>query len=420
MLKLTGSFVAAVAAAGALASSDTHNGQFNWTLLADEFDKAGQQSTVDGSVSFLAVANYSGPVNYGNYSINAPINCQGQNTHMGCFAWFDGIFDASRCGTLCQAKPGCRYFNTYMIQQNGVDYAQYCSMYTQTWGSAVATNSGQFDSAGNNYTIYNSQGYNNASDPGPCQDGFSCDANGYLIQNVTLYSVNLGTGNLTQVNASVGGGQYSLNAMGYNSVDNYLYAARFTNPVTLVKLSNTGNMTTVENLPFGNGNTPANPFAGDVDEQGHYWAYSYINDQFLEVDLNPGPTYGNIITNGTAPVGPGIRVIDFAYVPGAGNYLYGFGYNSTANGATNSARMYRFDRAAYTWSLVKDFGNVVNGSAGNRFGATYATASGLLYATENTSGNIYKFTQPFNASVPVLSAQAPETSNNDGARCIKV
>jgi hypothetical protein len=50
---------------------------------------------------FDSVASYAGPANYSNNAINAPINCIGQDTYEGRFAWSDGTFDPNLCANVC-------------------------------------------------------------------------------------------------------------------------------------------------------------------------------------------------------------------------------------------------------------------------------------------------------------------------------
>lgn len=127
------------------------------------------------------------------------------------------------------------------------------------------------------------------------------------------------------------------------------------------------------------------------------------------MDLKPGSaTFGKVVANGTA-TSP-YRVIDWAYVPGGGNYLYALGYN--VNQAT-STYLQRFDRTTHSWTVLTDFGNI----AQNAFGAAYASDDGYLFGQENNSGGIYRF--PLAGTAYALQAVGNTTKSNDGARCIK-
>lgn len=117
----------------------THTVQFNMDLIEEEFVKAGYQSTIEFVKPFAAVDAYAGPTSYGDRAINAPINCLNQNTHIGCFTYMDGTFDANRCADQCTNKTiynlahgladrPCRFFNTYVLNKNGAPFSQYCSL----------------------------------------------------------------------------------------------------------------------------------------------------------------------------------------------------------------------------------------------------------------------------------------------------
>ncbi|CAJ2502947.1 Uu.00g103410.m01.CDS01 [Anthostomella pinea] len=639
MLKLNATLAAFVACASAM---DTAlHGQWNWTLLEDEFAKAGYESTIKvPSGDLIApVLDFAGPVDFGNYSINAPLLCNGEITHLQCFTWFDATFDPSRCADACESQTlyyqqnnqdlRCRFFNTYMITKNGSDYAQYCALYGENWNSTWATNPGQYDQNGTFYGVYDSQGYFNATDLGACQGSFfdqhhpahhfpihyrhyyahyvsihrknhhltyhhfaihhftiynlsfyqlsyhqlsyhhlifdhlifdhlifdhlifghltfhyryyryyyahsvfihhcsvyyvsvhyltfhycyyrcyyahsvsihhfsvhyltfnyltfyyryyryyyahsvsihhfsvhyvsvhyltfhyltfyyryyryyyahsvsihhysvyhSNDNSNYhlkLQNNLTifsygqLYQVNVSTGTSTLIKNNVGGGLFQVNAMGYNSLDNYLYAALFTTPVLLIKINSTGDSSAVEPLPVFS--TVNAPYAGDVDEVGYYWAYSYVNSQYVKIDVTSGAGYGSVVAAGIAipDLLINVNIPDFAYVPGGGNFLYGLGYNTLPTLFTPvTSRLYKFDRTLLRWSLVTDFGHL---TGGDRWGAVYAAPGGILYATENVSGEIWKFTYPFTdktgANRPVKVSTGLSADFNDGARCI--
>lgn len=90
-----------------------------------------------------------------------------------------GPFDPRLCSAACDAQPAynrqyppsdgsetsiCRFFNTYILLKNGVNQGQYCSLYTEAWNSSYGTNVGQWDSAGNHYTINYSFSYHNPTE----------------------------------------------------------------------------------------------------------------------------------------------------------------------------------------------------------------------------------------------------------------
>ncbi|KAF1354582.1 hypothetical protein BDV97DRAFT_374662 [Delphinella strobiligena] len=132
--------------------------------------------------SIVPVSGY-GEANYlGNAAINAPLDCNSDNTYMGVKIWTTGPFDASRCAAACTAASvydtavgipslanpqTCQFYNTYLLLKNGTSVGQYCAMYNQTWANSYATNVGQYRGY-NHYTISNSYSYSNATNPGTC------------------------------------------------------------------------------------------------------------------------------------------------------------------------------------------------------------------------------------------------------------
>lgn len=119
-----------------------HTIQFNLDLVEEGFGRAGSHSSIGVVKPLAAVDAYAGPDGFGRTAINAPINCQGQNTHEGCFTFFDGTFDPNRCADTCTNQTRynlargftdrpCRFFNTFRLYKNGVRYAQYCSLVSE-------------------------------------------------------------------------------------------------------------------------------------------------------------------------------------------------------------------------------------------------------------------------------------------------
>lgn len=248
----------------------------------------------------------------------------------------------------------------------------------------------------------------------------SCDPSGYLVQGSTLYRVNITTGSFVTVKASMGDGS-AINAMGYNVADNFLYAATITKaPYSLLRISGSGDLTNLGSL-----NITFMANCGDVDENSQYWGSTGGKD-WTQVDLRPNsPTFGRTVTTGTATPAQGI--IDWAYVPDAGNYLWSLGYDSTSRSQVKASNTYllRFDRAAKSWTTVVKFGDIAGVGDGTRnaWGAVYASDDGYLYGSENFSGEIWRFPIPSNGTgaptaSPTKISNGPAATGNDGARCI--
>ncbi|KAL3589577.1 hypothetical protein FPOAC2_11746 [Fusarium poae] len=144
--------------------------------------------------------------------------------------------------------------------------------------------------------------------------------------------------------------------------------------------------------------------AGDVDPDGNFWVASN-GRQWARIDANPASsTFGTVLQQGTSTAEN--PVVDWTYVPGGGRYLYGLAYTSTRT------RLARWSLDTFTWEIVRDYGNIVGS---NLWGANYAVGNGIFYASENSSGDIYRF--DINSGAPVKVTAGPSSSNNDGARC---
>lgn len=208
--------------------------------------------------------------------------------------------------------------------------------------------------------------------------------------------------------------------MGYDIADNMLYAAfAQLKPYQLLRIAGNGDAVSVVTL------TTAQDWSaistGDVDEESQYWA-SEFGSRWIQVDLRPNSTtYATVVRTGTANPSPQ-RVIDWAYVPGRGNFLWGLGYVQSTPTATY---LMQFDRATGAWTNLANLGNVAgsvtDASKRNAWGAVYASDDGFLFGSENNSGHIYKFSLvPVNGvyPAPIKISNGPVSSGNDGARCI--
>ncbi|KAK4986138.1 hypothetical protein LTR50_005510 [Elasticomyces elasticus] len=116
-----------------------------------------------------AIAGYNGLTALGNAAIHTPDD----QTYMGYYVFDDGRpFDSQRCAAACTAQSAyniahstrdesspklCRFFNTYILNLNGIPQSQMCVLYTQSWTSSYATNSGQTEGS-NVYTQVHDSG----------------------------------------------------------------------------------------------------------------------------------------------------------------------------------------------------------------------------------------------------------------------
>ncbi|KUI55536.1 hypothetical protein VP1G_02962 [Cytospora mali] len=90
---------------------------------------------------------------------------------------FSGDYDPATCASHCEAitaynqaqgsSTQCTSFNAYVLLTNGADGVFTCTYYSQNYGISYATNTGQYDQAGNHYTISNSFAYYLTGSPTP-------------------------------------------------------------------------------------------------------------------------------------------------------------------------------------------------------------------------------------------------------------
>ncbi|KAI3336241.1 hypothetical protein F4824DRAFT_462663 [Ustulina deusta] len=234
----------------------------------------------------------------------------------------------------------------------------------------------------------------------PCTPTLSCDKYGYLIQSVTLIQVDLSTGDYTTVKDHLGD-DTAINALAYNTLDNYLYG-RQSGKNELIRISSDGTTEVVTKFPD---NTSV--FVGDIDDEGNYWYGT--GDTWFQLDLKPNSaTYGTLIASGKVNE-LGLAVADWVYLPVGGPYLYSAAHNLTTGGGTT---LVRFSLDTKTYEVIQRYPNI----GGHTWGAMYGINNGTLYASDNTNGQIWAF--PIEGGSPYRASQGPISSQNDGARCV--
>jgi uncharacterized repeat protein (TIGR01451 family) len=250
------------------------------------------------------------------------------------------------------------------------------------------------------------------------QQAWSCDAFGYLFQTQSgaasseIVQVDLATGEQNPVGV-VGtpppGGSATVNAVGYNPVDDYFYANMATVPAggvlvtSVVRIHPDGS---VDDLgaptgPGGSVDPTVGYHIGGVDPQGHYWMANATN--WYEIDLTtPIPTVLRSGTMTNEPPGRGIA--DWAWTNGALHSI-----SSTAAG--EPARLVRFNP---TTGVVEDVGPVGFDAGG--IGAVFVDAAGYLYASQNANNDIYRIDTTTRQTIRA-SVGTGISPGNDGARC---
>lgn len=230
-----------------------------------------------------------------------------------------------------------------------------------------------------------------------------CDQYGYMIAATQLYRVDVNAGTLTLIKGPVGDGSRT-NAMGYNTLDNYLYAWQEGHN-WVIRMAGDGTATNITQLTYNN-----SPNMADFDEQGHYW-YANYGYTYGILDLKPNSsTYGKLLQSGSVKTTPYPYIVaDWCYVPSTGRYLWSVGTNDT----TDTMAVLRFDMNTLAWDSVYTY-KPFNASI---FGAVYGINNGTIFASDNSYGNVYGF-RLNSSAYPWLSTKIAPTSSNDGARCV--
>jgi hypothetical protein len=228
--------------------------------------------------------------------------------------------------------------------------------------------------------------------------------------NPGLFSINITTGTNTQLNTDFTGfnADNGLNAMGFNVLDNYLYAYSFTGQI--VRINST--KATVVNTLVG-GNYVQTYSSGDIDTNGNFWILNSNGTRWAQIDLKPGSsTYATVLNAGATSWPSGYRSIDWSYMPSQGNYMYAVLYDITGTATTAKNIFGRWSLSTHTWEQIGTFNNLLG-----MYGASYASNSGTMWVSDNGGGSIWRIDVP-SRSQPVRQSSGPASSGNDGARCV--
>ncbi|KAK4455569.1 hypothetical protein QBC34DRAFT_460563 [Podospora aff. communis PSN243] len=237
----------------------------------------------------------------------------------------------------------------------------------------------------------------------PPSPTFACDGLGFLVQSNRLSRVDIATGGVTPVIETIPSG--SVNALGYNTLDGYLYGIQFRADDGLYHIVRIGSDNAVTSV----GNAGGNAIIGDIDSDGMYWVASASSSEYHMMDLVPGSdTYGTVLESGTVDT-LGYIISDWSYASFGGNYLYTI---ATGSPGENTSSFLRFNKTTRTWAVLRHYTGTPNGV----WGALYAfDADNAIYAADNASGEIWKF--PLDGSDATFVSQSSSASPNDGASC---
>lgn len=125
------------------------------------------------------------------------------------------------------------------------------------------------------------------------------------------------------LNTTVGNSGTSINGLGYNVLDGFLYGTIINGANSLlVRISGTGTSVVVTPLAGITGNIRG----GDIDANGIYWVFTQVSDSpvttWYSFNLNPaaGATYGLLTASGTSVLA-GYNAYDWAIANNAGRLV---------------------------------------------------------------------------------------------------
>jgi hypothetical protein len=229
-----------------------------------------------------------------------------------------------------------------------------------------------------------------ASAAPPSGPAFTCEPGFYQVIAGQLNELNPVTDAYTAI-----GPLYApvYNAMGYNVLDNYIYAMGTGSPdeADLLKIASDG---TVTNLGLPSGLPVHSYVSGDMDSTGHLLV-QYSASTWYSINVSTLTATAITVTGSTGSGNDAVWI---------GGSLY------FANGQT-----------LYTLNLSSDTETSVSVStlpSGGSFGAAWSDYPDELYFSNNATGDIYQVIN-FTTSTPTATQVATGivTGNNDGAAC---
>lgn len=203
----------------------------------------------------------------------------------------------------------------------------------------------------------------------------------------------------------------SINAIGYNTLDNYLYGYDQTQNA-IVRITQSREVIILSPLPTG---LPAVDYTvGSFDLNGFYYLYSRGTSRFYTVDLRPdSPTFLKLVdpaggyeeqtSNYGTPLSAPLQIGDWAYYP-ADNSLYG---------VDPAGVVYRVDIISGQVSSLETTGP----NPGSIFGSVVIDGYGRLYAVTNSDGTIYKYTISGSSANGVRFSSTLPDPFHDAAMC---
>ncbi|MGB2273916.1 MAG: DUF6923 family protein, partial [Flavicella sp.] len=232
---------------------------------------------------------------------------------------------------------------------------------------------------------------------------FNCVSEAYLFQTNDVFSVDLASGNATQVATDIVSG--SINAVGYNPKDGFIWGSVSSPTKSIIRIGKnfSTKVFSIPELPT------ANRYIGDVNENGIYYLKPGGTTVY-KIDIDPSSSnYASSV--GTLTMSQGITIHDWAFNP-QDDLLYAVEKDTNI--------LYRINPNNGTVTSLGEV-PILSGNS-YTYGAVYFDYTGNFYVSSNQTGTIYIVYSVHNltsgSSISSnLFAAGPSSSSNDGARC---
>lgn len=230
---------------------------------------------------------------------------------------------------------------------------------------------------------------------------FTCSSNFYQVISGQLESLNPVTSMYTDIGSYAG---FNYNAMGYNILDNYLYAVIVSGPNVgdLIRVGNDGTTTDLgvpTSLPASGYDNASFDLAGNM-----YIRSSVNNHTIYEINVGTNPTSASSMTVTTLNItGSG------GIVAGADSVIVDNNYYTLLG---DSLSIVNLSNDTVTTTTVSGL------STSDSFGAAWVDQSGDIFFSDNTTGSIYQILDyTSNSPNANFEIKGDPTMSNDGASC---
>ena len=212
----------------------------------------------------------------------------------------------------------------------------------------------------------------------------------------SFYTLNSSTNPFTTSLLGTTDSGYQVNAMGYNTVDNYIYGIRTdagnTNHLVITDANGTTvDLGAVTGLPIGGYN------AGAFDDSGNFYVLSFNFSVLYKINVTT-------LTVTSTTLARTLALNDFAYDKITG-LLYGFDVTNDVLVSVNPAT-----------GAVTNIGSTNTAFASTFVGAMYSDANGNIFGNVDDGLGFYQFNKT--TGVPTLISSSISAFGNDGANCV--